>query len=116
MIGGSRATKLLIETSIIPTVNRDGTLNLTLKPVLQTTRDDENGKPQTKMREINTTANLKDGDTLAIGGLRAVNDDGFFGLNSETEIVLLVSARVIPSEEIATKKVAKMRSATSSTR
>lgn len=103
MVGGNRATKLEIETTIIPTVMRDGTLNLSLKPVFKTTRNDGNNKPQIKSQEINTMANIKDGDTLSIGGLRSSSDDSL-GTNRDTEIVFLVSARVIPSEGATSEK------------
>lgn len=62
--------------TVIPTVNRDGTITMSLQPLVLTPA------PPTvrgslfrdiSSQEINTSANIKDGDTLAIGGLRTLS-------------------------------------------
>ncbi len=98
MFGGKRTKKLDIKTTIIPTVLRDGTLTLSLQPILQFIQNNENGPPDIKSQEVSTSTNIKDGDTLSIGGLRTSNDELFLGLGNQTEIVIVVSARVISSE------------------
>ena len=59
----------------IPTVNRDGTITLSLQPLVLTAAPSTVANspfPDISSQEINTSANIKDGDTLAIGGLRTL--------------------------------------------
>lgn len=62
--------------TVIPTVNRDGTITMSLQPlVLTPSPASVKGSlfNDISSQEINTSANIKDGDTLAIGGLRTLS-------------------------------------------
>ena len=106
-----------IVLTVIPTVHRDGTITISLQPIIQATTPSETDSPFPNVlsQEINTSANVKDGDTLAIGGLRsatATNRTGripFLGSlpligklfrskfkdDSDSELLIFVTARIV---------------------
>ena len=77
----------------IPTVNRDGTITMSLQPLVLTALPSTVANspfPDIASQEINTSANIKDGDTLAIGGLRTLQQR-----NNRGRIPLLGSLPII---------------------
>ena len=102
--------------TVIPTVNRDGTITISLQPsVTSTSLNARTPFPDLATQQINTSANIKDGDTLAIGGFRSETKNNsrgrvpFFGgipiigalfrsrnkTTSDTELIIFVTARVV---------------------
>lgn len=100
--------------TVIPTINRDGTVTIALQPIVLASTLEKDLSSNVQIQEINTSANIKDGDTLAIGGLRTtkyINADGkipFLGnlpligglfrsrdrTQRESELVIFVTAHV----------------------
>lgn len=80
-IGGQQSQGqdlLYIPTSIglevTPTINNDGTITVVMSPQVETSNPDvRTGNPVISSQTIFTTANVRDGDTIALGGLRSSN-------------------------------------------
>lgn len=70
---GNQFTVIEVPVGIIllvhPRINDDGYVTLRIHPVVSTVTALVNGLPQTSAREAETTVRVKDGDTIAIGGL-----------------------------------------------
>ncbi|MCC6730687.1 MAG: hypothetical protein IT208_15245 [Chthonomonadales bacterium] len=70
---GSQFTVLEVPVGIVllvhPRVNDDQNITLRVHPVVSTLTGFVDGLPQTAAREADTTVRVKDGDTIAIGGL-----------------------------------------------
>ncbi len=101
--------------TVIPTINRDGTITISLQPQVYTSGVTTGLVTTSSLQQINTSANIKDGDTLAIGGLRMtelVNSKGkipilgdlpligrlfrsSYKVNQETELIIFVTAHVV---------------------
>ena len=73
-----------IETTITPTINADGTITAVMLPRLVWVEN----LPGVRTQQIQTVANITDGDTIALGGLR----DSRGGY-----LVMFVTARIVPS-------------------
>ena len=107
--------------TVVPTLLKDGTINITLRPDFSIAGDGFQATPDAPVipsvlqQVITTSANIKDGDTLAIGGLRTTDNrnntnripflskipivGGLFKGKSnrvvETELIIFVTARVV---------------------
>lgn len=74
--GGQLAaqTAFFIETQIglivTPTINNDGTVTVLMQPELSQQGQGVGGIPSTSTQTLETIANVKDGDTIALGGLK----------------------------------------------
>lgn len=104
--------------TVIPTINRDGTITMTLNPSVSLASPSTtvgSPYPDISNQSITTSANIKDGDTLAIGGFRTQNfidqkgrvpilsDIPLFGrlfrskskTLVDTDLIILVTAHVV---------------------
>lgn len=77
--GGNTQTQTEIVTpittgvtlTVTPTINRDGTITMAVQPYVSTQNFTPGRRfPDISNQQISTMSNVKDGDTLAIGGLR----------------------------------------------
>lgn len=115
------ATVQLIKTGIslklTPFVSEDGTVTVTLNPeVSDATGSGANGLPINTVRRASTTVRVKDGETIAIGGMTYENKrrsdnklpilgdlpliGSFFrshsDLKSKQDVIILITPKVIP--------------------
>lgn len=79
-IGGQQAVGqnlIFISTSIgltvTPTINNDDTITVLLQPQLSTQTGGQGGVPGVLDQRLETIANVRDGDTIALGGLKSSN-------------------------------------------
>lgn len=106
-----------IGLTVRPTINNDDTITVVMQPEVSTQTDVGNavGAPQVNTQKVQTVANVRDGDTIALGGLRTKtiirNKDripvlskipliGQFFTNvtntdSDTDLIIFVTARII---------------------
>lgn len=104
-----------IGLTVTPTINNDDTITVVMQPVVSTQNPTALGVPQVFTQTVQTVANVKDGDTIALGGLRtkAINRGGarvpvlsnipligqFFRSRSvneqEGELIIFLTARII---------------------
>jgi hypothetical protein len=82
--GSNIPVPVTIETKITPTVNADGTITVIMSPHL---RSRKAGGEVTQ--DVNTVANIRSGDMLALGGLRG----------PERDLILFLTARIIPAQK-----------------
>jgi type II secretory pathway component GspD/PulD (secretin) len=64
--------------TVTPTINQDGTITIAMQPLvigLTTQISNDLDIPGQQLQQIDTISNIRDGDTLAIGGLRNVQDN-----------------------------------------
>ena len=123
-IGGQQSTAqqlfyftTTIGLTVTPTINNDDTITVLMQPTvsLQSPGSNSVGAPNSSGQSIITYANVKDGDTIALGGLRtkAINRSGnripvlsnipilgqFFRSNRasdlERELIIFLTARII---------------------
>ena len=77
--GGQQAAQqlLFIDTqtglTVTPTINGDDTITVLMRPQVST-QDGTSGLGTITRRELTTIANVRDGDTIALGGLRVVRN------------------------------------------
>ncbi|HEX8235621.1 MAG TPA: hypothetical protein VF600_06660 [Abditibacteriaceae bacterium] len=85
-----------------PTINHDGTITVALAPELSSHLVGENlgeaEKAAVKQR-IDTVANVKDGETLIIGGLKPTSA-GADGNKASRGLVILVTPRILRSDKL----------------
>jgi len=79
---------LSIETHVTPTVNADDTITLMLSPKLRIERDQGGFSEQS----IQSVVNIRDGDTVALGGLRGAGG---------SDLILVFKARKLPLPKVA---------------
>ncbi|MDF2441788.1 MAG: ral secretion pathway protein, partial [Abditibacteriota bacterium] len=121
-IGGGVAqgqNLIFINTSIgitvTPTINNDDTITVVMQPNVSTQRPTSLGVPQVFQQTVQTVANVKDGDTIALGGLRTkaisrggaripiLSDIPFLGKlfrssnvsEEDGELIIFLTARII---------------------
>lgn len=104
-----------VSLTVTPTINRDGTITISMTPVVSSPAPSGGRFPIINGQTIDTISNVKDGDTLAIGGLRGKSDatterripllsrlpllGKLFGsksnAKSSTELIIFVTARIV---------------------
>ncbi len=123
--GGQLAaqTAFFIETQIglnvTPTINNDDTITVLMQPQLSQQGQGVGGIPSTTSQTLETIANVRDGDTIALGGLKTKNiarsgdkipllgDLPFIGglfrsrvaTDVETDLIIFLTARIIRRAE-----------------
>ena len=120
-IGGQQAQQqrlLFISTTIglavTPTINGDDTITVALRPEV-TTQGGDTGLGNINQRSLETIANVRDGDTIVLGGLKSLTnsqqnykvpllgDLPFIGglfrsktiSETETELIIFLTARIL---------------------
>ncbi|MDI6808397.1 MAG: hypothetical protein QME66_05380 [Candidatus Eisenbacteria bacterium] len=85
--------KIGVNLTVTPHVTSDGSVTLAVKPVISEIigwRGQFNERPVMSTREAQTQVTIKDGETLAIGGLvREVDSESFHGIPYISKIPLL---------------------------
>lgn len=108
-----------VDTSIglivTPTINNDDTVTVLMQPQLQNQTPTNLGIPATSSQSLQTIANVKDGETIALGGLRTksitrsgdriplLGDLPLIGslfrnrsaVDTETDLIIFLTARII---------------------
>ncbi|PQV64904.1 type II and III secretion system protein [Abditibacterium utsteinense] len=59
-----------IGLTVTPTINNDDTITVLMQPQIQTQGGGVGGAPSISSNQLETIANVRDGDTIALGGLR----------------------------------------------
>ena len=120
-IGGQQAqgqNLIFINTSIgltvTPTINNDGTITVLMQPQLSSQTGGVGGVPGVVQQQLQTIANVRDGDTIALGGLKAksvtrntdkipfLSNIPFFGalfrnkvsLETDSDLIIFLTARI----------------------
>ncbi len=109
-----------IGLTVTPTINNDGTITVLLEPQLQTQNTAAGAiAPTITSQTVQTIANVRDGDTIALGGLKAKNISratdkipllsnipligGLFrsknNVDTEADLIIFVTARIVRRAE-----------------
>ena len=110
LLGITSTTQL----TVTPTINGDDTITVLMQPTVQT-QDGTGGFSTQRSRQLITVANVRDGDTIALGGLKTANTQrqnykvpilgdipligGLFrsktDSDNETELIIFLRAKIV---------------------